>query len=79
MFTKRLAVAIFAIAASMVIATAALSIATPVFADKHSADPGLETADNKIHEHSGLGSKADQGFHQGTCSGGFDAGDNDLC
>jgi hypothetical protein len=79
MFTKTVAIAIFAIAASMAFATAALSIATPVFADKVSGHNGVDTADKKIHEHQGLSSKTDQNFHKGTCSGGFDAGHNGIC
>ncbi|MFL6316201.1 MAG: hypothetical protein ACJ73C_05605 [Nitrososphaeraceae archaeon] len=39
------------------------------------AQQGLETADDAIHEHPGSGSSADQGFHSGTCNGGFSVHD----
>ena len=60
------------------IAVVGLSL-TPAFADKDSGYNGLNNADSKIHEHQGLSSKTDQNFHQGTCSGGFDAGHNGIC
>jgi hypothetical protein len=65
----RMYLAIFLIATS--IAVAALSI-TPAFADRSSAQDGLDNADSKIHEHAPP--QADEGFHKGTCSGGFSAG-----
>jgi hypothetical protein len=50
----------------------------PAFAsERHHADPGLEKADNNIHEHAP--SQADDAFHKGTCRGGFDAGSNGIC
>ncbi|MFL6325236.1 MAG: hypothetical protein ACJ72C_10800 [Nitrososphaeraceae archaeon] len=62
------------IAASMAIALASI-IAPPALADRTSAQQGLETADDAIHEHPGSGSSADQGFHSGTCNGGFSVHD----
>jgi hypothetical protein len=52
--------------AGLVIGTAL--VATPVVADKSSASNGLEIADLKIHENTGL--EQDIRFHEGTCQGG---------
>jgi hypothetical protein len=71
--------AISLIATSIGIATVSLS---PAFAGKDPDHPGyngLNKADEVIHEHQGLSSKTDENFHKGTCSGGFDAGHNDIC
>jgi hypothetical protein len=74
MYTKTVAIAIFVIAATMAIATAALSIATPAFADKDSGQQGVDKADQHIHDNDNALEHADEGFHKGTCSGGFGAG-----
>jgi len=60
-------------------ATVGVMGATQIFADKESGHNGVDKADEVIHEHQGLGSKTDQNFHKGTCSGGFDAGHNGIC
>jgi hypothetical protein len=72
MYTKRSAIAIFVIAATMAIATVTFSIATPVLADKNSAHDGLEKADDNVHDNApgGLGGDIDQKFHNGLCHGG---------
>lgn len=64
------ALAIFVIAAAMVIAM--IPMAIPASADKSDAQDGLNEADNKIHENTGppVPSDEDIRFHEGTCKGG---------
>ena len=63
------ALAIFVIAAAMVIAT--VSVAIPASADKSSASEGVEKADDKVHENTGAVSDQDVRFHEGLCEGGI--------
>jgi hypothetical protein len=71
MYTMRSTMAIFVIVATMVFATATLSIATPVFADKPDKT-GLDKADDNVHKKTPGGFAGDQDihFHEGTCQGG---------
>ena len=80
MFTKRSAIAIFVIAASISIGTTT-SIANPAFAAKSSGDEhGLDTADQKIHDNGpGFGSQGDIRHHEGTCQGGHTVDIPDGC
>jgi len=62
--------AIFVIAASMVIAT--VSMAIPASADKSDAREGLDKADEEVHDNTpdGLAGDEDVRFHEGLCQGG---------
>jgi len=57
--------AIFLIAASMVIAT--ISMGITAWADKDSSSEGVEKADDKVHENTGGVSDQDIRFHEGLC------------
>jgi hypothetical protein len=74
MHVKTSAIAIFIIAASMVFATAALSIVTPVLAvkDPDPARGGLDKADKNVHDNTpgGITGEQDKVFHEGLCQGG---------
>jgi hypothetical protein len=73
--SARVSLAIFAIAASVLIATTtAINLAIPVLAAKTSGQQGVDKADKAIHDNPNALEHADEGFHQGTCSGGFGAG-----
>lgn len=61
-----------AVSALAIAATSVLNTATPAFADKSSGDQGVDQADESIHENAP--SDTDPKFHEGTCSGGFNAG-----
>jgi hypothetical protein len=58
----------------VVIATTAINLAIPVLAEKSSGQQGVDRADEAIHDNPNALEHADEGFHQGTCSGGFGAG-----
>lgn len=79
----RNALAIFVIAAAMVIAI--VPMAVPVTADKSSAQDGLNEADEKVHDKTPgeFAGDEDIRFHEGTCQGGHpvdipEGCDNDL-
>jgi acyl-coenzyme A thioesterase PaaI-like protein len=55
-----------------VFGTSGLMTATmqPAQAQKESAREGLDTADERVHENTGLASEPDVRFHEGLCQGG---------
>jgi hypothetical protein len=60
------------LAATILIIMALVTIGTstvPAFAQKQ--PPGIETADEKVHENTGAVSEQDKRFHEGLCQGGI--------
>ena len=66
----KIAIAIFATLASIMIAITTVSV--PASADKSSGSNGLEKADQNVHNNTpgGFGGQQDLNFHVGTCNGG---------
>jgi|Tabmets5t2r1_1033131.scaffolds.fasta_scaffold12120_2 hypothetical protein len=57
--------------ATMFIVLALGTIGTTATAFAQPEEPGIETADEKVHENTGAGSEQDLRFHEGLCQGGI--------
>jgi hypothetical protein len=68
---KKLVITAIAIAAIIAIMVGGIGTAA---AEKSSGQQGVDRADEAIHDNPNALEHADEGFHRGTCAGGFGAG-----
>ena len=73
---KKLVITAITIAAIIAAATSTIMVGGigTAAADKSSGQQGVNRADEAIHNNPNAREHADEGFHRGTCAGGFGAG-----